>query len=409
MPAAGSILLYPNPAENFPLYASVVVAAMYWLGGRRFRAACRRGTIGRARIRTERKRSTCFALGLVAIVFALQEPMDGWSDRLFWVHMVQHMLLIVVSAPLIVLGAPWMRVFKALPLSSRRSLALWAVRGRTGAPLRAIARGVGKPKVAWGLLVADVLLWHIPAAYDLTLRSEAVHYTEHATFLIFALFAWGHLVESPPLHPVISEPFRIAFAFTQMVVMWLLGLALAFATEPWYSHYAKLLHRPGGISAITDQHLAGGIMWIPASIPWGVAILVWVYHWVAEAWQQEGAPPGEPARLPVTPPAEPPPRPAGRPVLVPEPALSHVAAHPDAGARGLGDSEQAVPGRRIAEPIARAAEDPPPSGRRVEEPIARAVVHPDAVDARRYHLSHRSNASPGATPQTAPESRRRNA
>lgn len=377
---AGSILIFSSPGENFPLFAVLLVAGMYWLGGRRFRAACRMGTISHERMRAERRRSACFVLGLVAIVFALQEPMDHWADRLFWVHMVQHMLLIVVAAPLIVIGAPWMRVFKALPLSWRRTLALWALRGRSGAPLRALARALAKPKVAWGVLAFDVLIWHLPAAYDLTLRSNAVHYTEHATFLIAGLIAWGHLIESPPLHPILTEPYRVMFAFTQMVVMWILALALAFATEPWYSPYAKLQHRPGGISAITDQHLAGGIMWIPASIPWGVAIIVWVYRWVAEAWQQNPPRP-EPAVLPPSPPPQPRPEPA----LEPELASARVPVTAQLG------SETPAPRRRAAEPVARAG---------AYEPAARS---------RGYPLSKRSNAAAGTRPRSAPETRRSNA
>jgi putative membrane protein len=284
--ASGSILFEPNPGENFPLIAATAIGVMYFLGGRSFRRACRLGTIAPERIRAERRRTTWFTLGVVSLVLALQEPLDKWADQLFWAHMVQHMVLIVVAAPLIVLGAPWMRVFRALPLNWRRRLALWALRGRTGAPLRGIARGVANPWVCWWLLAIDLVVWHIPGAYDLTLRSEAVHYCEHATFLIFALFVWGHLIDSAPFHCTLSEPGRIALAFSQMVVMWVLGLLLAFAQQPWYSVYADLRHRPGGISALTDQHLGGGIMWVPASIPYSIAIIVWIYRWVSEAWNE---------------------------------------------------------------------------------------------------------------------------
>jgi cytochrome c oxidase assembly factor CtaG len=344
--SVGAILFEPTPAENFPLIATAVVGAMYFLGGRRFRRACRAGTIAPARIRTERLRTTWFVLGLVLLVFSLQEPIDKWADQLFWVHMIQHMMLIVVVAPLVVLGAPWMRVFRALPLRWRRALSLWVLKGRTGAPVRAIARWVGRPWVCWTLLALDVVVWHIPGAYDLTLRSEAVHYSEHATFLVFGIFVWGHLIESPPFHCVLSEPLRIVYAFSQMVVMWVLGLLLALAEQPWYSAYANLSHRPGGISALTDQQLAGGIMWVPASLPFSVAIIVWIYRWVSETFITE-PPIEEPARLPPSPglPPAPFPLPAS-PTTFPLPASPAEAAVSSSSSMTVGANVSACLGNR---------------------------------------------------------------
>jgi putative membrane protein len=255
---------------------------MYWRGGRPFRAARRAGVLNRSRVRRERWRTLAFACASITTVLALAEPLDGLADELFWVHMVQHVLLLAIAPPLAMLAAPWMRLWRAIPLSLRRALARWGVQAPGAWPLRGLARVLGEPLVAWGLLAGDLIAWHIPAAYDLTLRSEVVHYTEHASFLGFALLAWGQVIDSPPFRSALDAPRRIAFALGSMVVGWALALLLAFATRPWYAPYADLRHRSGGISALTDQHLGAGVMWVPASLPWALLVFVQLYRWLAE-------------------------------------------------------------------------------------------------------------------------------
>jgi cytochrome c oxidase assembly factor CtaG len=280
--ALGTFVLEGRGAQNAPLAIACLAGVMYWRGGRGYRAARRLGTIAPARVRVERWRTAALVAAALAAVLALQEPVDALADELFWMHMVQHVLLLVVVAPLAVLAAPWMRLWRALPLRLRRTLARWEVNAGTAAPLRALARALGNPWVAWALLAGDLIAWHVPAAYDLTLRSEAVHYSEHASFLLFAMLAWGQVIDSPPFHSRLDAPYRVAFALGAMAVGWGLALMLAFASQPWYSGYAALAHRPGGISALTDQHLGAGVMWVPASLPWALAVFVLVYRWVPD-------------------------------------------------------------------------------------------------------------------------------
>lgn len=287
----GAILIEPGAAENAPLVGALIVGALYWRGGRAFRAARRRGAVTRRRIVRQRWRDASLAAGLLALVLALQEPLDGYADKLFWAHMVQHVLLLAVVAPLIVLAAPWARVWKALPLSWRRPAARWALLSGGAAPLRGAWRALGAPAVAWALLSADIIAWHIPAAYDLTLRSDPVHYTEHATYLLFGMLAWGQVIDSPPFRSRLNPPRRCAFVLATLIPGWVLAMMLAFSTTPWYSAYAHLATRPGGISALTDQHLAAGVMWVPAALPWALAVFILLYRWLADAdWDSPAVP-----------------------------------------------------------------------------------------------------------------------
>lgn len=279
---AGSILLGGGLGDDVPLLLVVLAGVLYWRGVRRMRTSRWRGAVGPVRVRRERWRTASFLAGLATIAFALGEPIDGLSDELFWVHMIQHVMLLVVAAPLIVLGAPWMALWRALPLGFRRPVAGALARDGWAAPLRRIAHIRGLPAAAFVLMNADILAWHLPAAYDLTLRGNAAHYTEHATFLLLGVIGWAQVIDSPPYRSRLSLPYRGAFALGSMIVGWLLALPMAFASKPWYAHYARLHHRPGGISAIADQYLAAGVMWVPASIPWSIAIFVLIYTWVSD-------------------------------------------------------------------------------------------------------------------------------
>jgi putative membrane protein len=161
-------------------------------------------------------------------------------------------------------------------VQSRRTIARTLARSRWTAPLRAAVR----PWPAWLLFNVTLVAWHIPAAYDLTLRSNAVHDAEHAMFFFTGLLFWARVIDPGPLRPRLVWPLRIAYVTGAMVVGWMLAIALVLYPEPLYAHYAALAHRPGGITAMTDQQLAGGVMWVPGSFAYGLAIMIGFYRWL---------------------------------------------------------------------------------------------------------------------------------
>jgi putative membrane protein len=230
--------------------------------------------------------AAAFYTGLLSIVIAVDSPIDAYADELLWVHMLQHIILLTVSPPLILLGRPWPTMWRALPLRTRTVLARKVASSRLTAPLRALA----KPLAAWILFNATIVVWHIPAAYDLTERNGAVHACEHAMFFFFGLLFWARVIDVGPLRPHLQWPARIAYIVGAMVVGWVLAIVFIVAPQPIYQHYADLRTRPGGISALTDQQLAGGMMWVGGSISLTIALLVGLYHWVA---------PESPPRAPV--------------------------------------------------------------------------------------------------------------
>jgi cytochrome c oxidase assembly factor CtaG len=251
-----------------PPLAYVVVAAMlYWVGGRRYsRAAQTRQPL----------RELAFAAGLVTIVLALESPVDIYADELFWVHMFQHVLLLSVAPPLILIGRPWPRMWLGLPVRSRTTIGRTLAKARWTAGLRMLAR----PWPAWLLFNASFIGWHIPDAYDATLRSSTVHDLEHAMFFFTGLLFWAHVIEPGPLRSRLTWPARIGYVVGAMVVGWMLAVTLVIVPHPIYAPYAALGQRPGGISALTDQQLAAGVMWVPGSLPYALTLFIGVYRWL---------------------------------------------------------------------------------------------------------------------------------
>jgi putative membrane protein len=224
-----------------------------------------------------------FAGGLAALAVALAPPLSSLDDELFSAHMAQHVLLLAVAPPLLLLGRPWPALARTLPLRLRRAAAHGVLRLLARPRLRATWRGLTGTTAAQVLFVGTLAVWHLPALFDATLRSTAVHVLEHTTFLATGLLLWSHLVDSPPVRSRLGYPARALHATVAMGAGWLLAIALALASAPLYEAYVRLPARPGGISALGDQHLAAGIMWVPGSIPFTVAILLFAYHWLDDS------------------------------------------------------------------------------------------------------------------------------
>jgi putative membrane protein len=254
-----------------PAFAWVVGAAsLYWLGGRRT-AHSADGS---------RWRTACFVAGLATIVAALDSSIDELSEQLLWVHMVQHIMLLVVAPPLLALARPWNRMWHGLPLTFRRRTAGAVAQSPRLAPVRRAARVLQDPVVAWLAFNVTFVAWHIPAAYDATLQHPFVHALEHAMFFGTALLFWTRVIDSPPWRSPLSDVPRAVYLGLAMVVSWVLAIAFAVSTAPVYAPYAAEASRPGGLTALADQQLAAGVMWVPGSIPLTIGILFIMYRWL---------------------------------------------------------------------------------------------------------------------------------
>lgn len=198
--------------------------------------------------------------GLLAIVVALSPPFDALSDRFLTDHMVQHLLLIDVGAPLLVLGRPDQALGRLLGRG-------WLVRCGKEHPAphrsRLATRGtdvLAHPIAGWVLANAVLWLWHIPVAYNLALEHDGVHALEHLTFVLAFLLFWWPLL-APPASPgaLRTNGGRALYLLAGATSIGLLGALITFAPAVLYPHYAAILG-PG--PAFADQQRAGAVMWL---------------------------------------------------------------------------------------------------------------------------------------------------
>jgi cytochrome c oxidase assembly factor CtaG len=265
------------PFKEPALLASLVVAAGWYTRGAKrpklYPVPRRRRTYLPA------VRTACFYTGLLTIGIALDSPLDDLADKLFWAHMLQHVLLLTAAAPLIALGAPWLPFWRPLPLGFRRRAAHAFATGSL-VPVRRTAAVLATPIAAWLLFNVDIAVWHVPWMYDLTVRENAVHYVEHISFIIFGVLYWAHALDSPPLHRQINRIRELVYLVSAATASWLLAIVLAVAPRPLYGVYVALHHRPGGISALADQQLAAGVMLGPGSVAFAIAVFYGIYAWL---------------------------------------------------------------------------------------------------------------------------------
>jgi cytochrome c oxidase assembly factor CtaG len=261
----------------------ICAAVLYAIGGRHLPRA---GSIA-----AQRWRTAAFVAGLGTIVVALDSPIDDLADQLLWVHMVQHILLLMVAPPLLALARPWNRMWHGLAIELRRRVARAVVQGHGWAPVRAAAALLAGGIASWLAFNVVLVAWHLPAAYDLTLRSPPAHALEHAMFFAVGLLFWTRVVDSPPWRSPLGAPARAAYVGSAMVVGWILAIVFAVAASPLYAAYASEASRPGGISALADQQLAAGVMWVPGSIPFTIALLAIAYRWLEPRRSGRPAPP----------------------------------------------------------------------------------------------------------------------
>jgi cytochrome c oxidase assembly factor CtaG len=264
-------------ADYLPLWLTSVTLALHMLGERRAAVLT-----GRPRDRRARIRAALFYAGLLTILLAVAGPIDALADKLLWIHMIQHMLLLTVAPALIVLGAPWRSLWRPLPLGLRRTVARTVIRSPGFAPIRALGRWFVTPIGALLAFTVDLWLWHLPAAYDLALRSSNVHALEHITFLVVGILFWAQVTASAPAKPTLPPLARVAYVGAGAVSNVLVAMVLAFAPTALFAHYAHLANRPGGITALQDQQIAAGIMWSGGDVPFGIAIALLVQGWLRD-------------------------------------------------------------------------------------------------------------------------------
>ena len=218
----------------------------------------------------------CFGAGWAMLALALASPLDSAGSYGFWAHMVQHEVLMIVSAPLMVLGRPFGVWIWCMP-------ARW--RGGVGKASHWPALAwcwdmITRPLHAWLLHFAALWVWHVPALFQAGLVDNGIHALQHASFLFSALlFWWAVLGKHGGAH---SRGASIVYLFTTMMHTGALGALFTMSETIWYPLYGN---RPSlfGLTPLEDQQLGGLIMWIPGGLAYVIAGLVLGARWLAPA------------------------------------------------------------------------------------------------------------------------------
>jgi putative membrane protein len=219
---------------------------------------------------------TAFCSGMLALVVALISPLAWLSDVLFSAHMTQHEILMLVAAPLLVMGQPLLAV-------------LWAVPG----PRRArVAHAFRQPAVvgAWRWLTTPLVVfllhgialwvWHVPVLFEWALHDDGVHAVQHASFVITAALFWWGMVHGR--YGRAGYGVGVLYVFLTALHSTILGALLTVAPATWYRSYeaTAVQHR---VDALADQQLAGLVMWVPSGVVFIVVGLALVAAWLGES------------------------------------------------------------------------------------------------------------------------------
>ena len=206
------------------------------------------------------RRVLCFYAGLAVVAGSLVSPLDALASTLFSAHMVQHLMLILIAAPLLVLGAPVVPVMMAMPRTVRRTS-----RSIERIPVvDAASRALMNPVVVLGLHSIALWAWHLPSPYQAAVGDDVLHGGEHVTFVATAMLFWALVIGARRRRRLGHGP-AILLTFVTALQSAALGVVLTFASTVLYPvHVGRT--ESWGLSALEDQQLAGAIMWIPAGI-----------------------------------------------------------------------------------------------------------------------------------------------
>lgn len=233
--------------------------------------AVRRVNAAHPRNRVRGLAITCWVAGCAALLIALASPIEAYEGTLFSVHMVQHLILEFLAAPLLLAGRPITLALRAAtPIVRRRLLSILQSR-----PMHLVSH----PIIAWVLFAAVNWGWHFSALYDAALESAPIHYAQHASFLGAALLFWWPVLGADPSPWRLPHPARLLYLFLALPQNSFLGVALLTAGGVLYPHYLTNV-REWGPTPLADQQAGALLMWTVGDLAFLAGVAVVVAGWM---------------------------------------------------------------------------------------------------------------------------------
>jgi cytochrome c oxidase assembly factor CtaG len=233
------------------------------------------------RVRRHR-RTALFWTGWVSLVIALAPPLEPWTVRSFAAHMIQHELMMLVAAPLLVMSRPFGILLWGLPAMASHALGR-VMQTRT---LRWLARRLSSPVVAWLVHAVVLWCWHVPITFEAALARPSVHWIQHASFFVAAALFWWSVFATGPLAE--RRGTAIISVFTTAVHTSALGALFTFSSRLWYPTYASAV-APWGLTPLEDQQLGGLVMWVPGGTVFLIVGLALTGRWLTQAGKRVSA------------------------------------------------------------------------------------------------------------------------
>lgn len=262
-----SLLVNHWSFDPFVIVAFVLVV-LHELGLANLR---RRSTLERTRER--RRRSFAYYGGLALLLVVVTSPIDYWADDYFYVHMIEHILIMFYASLLVVVGAPWLPYLHALPLRARRKVLRALVLGRAFAPVRAVARIVSARWSGTVIFCTVMVAWHFPVAFDTAETNQMVHiWLMHGSMFVSGVLFWLQIVPSHPVRRKLGPIQQIGSILVSNLTMLFLAMALSIFTDhSWYDVYA---HVPGvSLSPFADQQIGAAVLWVCGDL-WALPALI---------------------------------------------------------------------------------------------------------------------------------------
>lgn len=263
----------PSPGWTFEPWVVACLAVSALLYGCGLARLLPRARESRARLR---RQAMLFYGGWLALAAALVSPLDQMGSQLFSAHMLQHEAMMIVAAPLLVLGRPFAFWMWGLPAGWRRPVGA-ATRSR---PVHLAWTVLTLPLFAWLLHAAVLWLWHAPLLFEAALHSEGVHTAQHVSFLGSALLFWWAVLGDASARP--RRGMTMLYIFTTMAHTGALGALLTWSDLVWYPSYIGA-GEAWGMGALEDQQLGGLIMWVPGGLAYLLAGLALAARWLGRA------------------------------------------------------------------------------------------------------------------------------
>ena len=228
-----------------------------------------------------------FYLGLGTVILAMLPPIDPLSDQLFFVHMIQHLMITNIGVPLMMFGVPVLICVRGISPGFRRNVYFPIVKNR---PLRWFFNLISLPLVSLAIFQSAYWFWHVPSFYNLALFNDAWHLVEHTCFAWASILLWRNIIDPAPMKAPLPLPMRMLFVMALMASNVILSAFLSFSDDVWYAYIGRpipMWWQPW--DHLDDQRLGGLLMWVPGEFLDFFVVSVIFAVWIRKVRSEEKA------------------------------------------------------------------------------------------------------------------------